>query len=111
MSEPNEPAPAAWPPWVQDWILPYLDDSILWPVLFALLGHVLLIIVPFLLQVWRYANPGAGIILVILMFGSGHLVHMELQAIGKPRGLTAVLVLMWLAALPCAWFAETTGVL
>lgn len=110
MEEPETSA-AGWPPWVQDWVLPYLDDSILWPVLFSLLGHVVIVIVPLMLQVLRYQNAGALMILLILLMGSGHLIRMELQALGKPRALTAVLVLMWLSSIPCVWFAEKTGVL
>lgn len=111
MDEQEQEAVGDWPEWVRDWVLPYLDDSILWPVLFALVAHVLIVIVPLMLQVWRYQNVGAGMMLLILLTASVHLARMEWQALGRPRGLTLVLTVVWLSSLPCVWLAETTGVL
>ena len=35
-SEPEPPAvDGGWPPWVQTWVMPYVRESALWPVLVA----------------------------------------------------------------------------
>lgn len=100
-----------WPLWVRDWVLPYVDDSILWPVAFALLAHVVIILVPLMLQVWRYGSV-AGAIGLLWLFGcTAYVVRMERAAVGRFGGITVALVLTWLSCIPTAWFCETTGVL
>lgn len=100
-----------WPEWVREWVLPYVDDSVLWPVAFSLLGHVVIVIVPLMLQVYRTGSGTAVFVLTLLAGGTGYLIKMELEAIRRPGVLTAVLSFMWLCSLPFAWFAESTGVL
>jgi hypothetical protein len=100
-----------WPVWVQEWVLPYLDDSVLWPVLFALLAHVALILVPLMLQVWRHGSFGGVIGLGWLFACTAYVVRMEHRAVGRFRGVSLVLGLTWGLSLPLAWLCESTGVI
>jgi hypothetical protein len=100
-----------WPLWVEEWVLPYLDDTILWPVLFSLLGHVVVVIVPLMLNVWRTGSVYAALLLAMLLGGTGYLMRMELHAVGRPGALSAVLLVMWLSSFPFVWFSLATGVL
>lgn len=100
-----------WPEWVRDWVIPYLDDSILWPVAISLLGHVVVVIVPLMLDVYRAGTVSSAVVLLVMLGVSGWLVRLELRAIKRPGALTGVLGAMWLVSLPFAWFAESTGVL
>lgn len=110
-AEGSEPERQAWPAWVQEWVLPYVDDSVLWPVAVSLLGHVVIVIVPLMLQVWRHGSVGAGVLLAALLVGTVWLVRMEALAVGRVGALTGVLAVMWAVSFPAAWFAEVTGVL
>ena len=110
MSEPEQPA-GDWPEWVRDWVIPYLDDSILWPVAVSLLGHVVVVIVPLMLDIYRHHNLTSVAVLLAMLAGSAWLVRIELRALGRPRAVTGVRAAMWLVSMPFAWFAERTGVL
>ena len=89
--------------------MPYLEDSALWPVAFALLGHVVVVIVPVMLLVWRGSAP-AWAPLLLLVSGSVYLLHMEFQAKRRPGALTVAVLLTWGCSLPLAYVAESTGI-
>jgi hypothetical protein len=100
-----------WPAWVETWVLPYVEEMALWPVLVALLGHVVVIVVPLMLHIYRN-GPGFNVfVLGLFVAASVWLVRMELRARGGPGGLTWVMLGTWLVSFPFAWFAESTGVL
>jgi len=98
-----------WPPWVETWVMPYLEDSALWPVAFALLGHVVVVIVPVMLLVWRGSVPAVAPLLLLLS-GSAYLLHMEFRAKRRPGVLSVAVLLTWGSSVPLAYVAETTGV-
>lgn len=99
-----------WPPWVVEWILPYVDDSLLWPVLFALLAHVAVVIVPLMTLVIRSQSPAAAAVLFMLAWLTVSLMAVEWRAIGRPGALTAVLGLTWGVCFPFAWYTADWGV-
>lgn len=100
-----------WPWWVEDWVLPYLEDSILWPVAFALLAHVLIVIVPLEVAWLRVQSAVALVLLAWLLVMTGFVARMEWRARdGRFGALTLSLVLIWLASPPLAWLTFTTGI-
>ena len=107
----DAPRGEGWPPWVERWVVPYVDDMLLWPVAFVLLIHVVLILVPLMLSVLRTGNPGAVGAVLLAGVASAHLIRMELRAVGRPKGLTVAVALVWACSFPLAWYAEGTGVL
>jgi hypothetical protein len=107
----DEPARGeGWPPWVEQWVLPYVDDIALWPVLVALLGHVAVILVPLMVQVIRNQSIPALGVLAMLAWNSWLVVRMELRAIGRAGRLTAAMLGTWTISLPLAWWTESIGV-
>lgn len=114
MSEPKvepTPTPSAWPQFVQTWVLPYIREPMLWPVLIAVLGHVVLLVALDMLAVYRSGDAGAVVMLVLMMAATIYLVVREVRIVGRPAGVSATLVLSWLASVASAVGAEYTGVL
>ena len=108
---PDHIPPPSWPPWVQEWVLPYLSEPALWPVLVALLGHVVVVIVPLMLAVARHGSVAAALALVGLLGGSVAVVRWEWRVHGRPSGVTVAVLSTWLMSLVSAWGADHLGVL
>lgn len=109
--EPERNASSAWPAWVEQWILPYLEDMSLWPVLVAVLGHVLVVLVPLELAFVRGPSLAAAAVLSVLLVVTFEMVRMEIRALRRPGWLTAIGIGMWVASVPCAYYAGSTGIL
>lgn len=73
------------------WVLPYVRQAELWPVLLALLGHVWVVFALAMLSAWRAGNPLAYFPLGVLLFFSAGSVRWEVRERG---GLGAVTVLL-----------------
>jgi len=108
---PDAAAPPAWPLWVEEWVLPYLREPALWPVLLALLGHVVVVIAPLCLAVARTGSGWALLGLLMLAAGSAWLCRWELSVRGRPGSVAATVGLTWLVSLVSAWGADRLGVL
>jgi len=105
------PTDSGWPPWVEEWVLPFIEDSGLWPVLFALLGHVVVLVAPVLLVAWR-SRSGAGLAPLVLLVGlSVWLVRLDLARRRGIGPLSAMVGLVWVAGVGLAAVCEHTGVL
>ena len=104
-----EPAVPGWPVWIETWVLPYVREPSLWPVLVALLGHVVVGIAPLVLYVVRTGSVEAGLVLVGLVLASVGLVGFEVFRFRWPGGVTAALVATWATSLGLAWVADRTG--
>lgn len=100
-----------WPPWVEDWVLPYVTEPALWPVLLALLGHVVVVIAPLVLAVARTGSLYAVAGLVVLAAVSAVFVRWELRVRGRPSAVTGAVVGTWIVSLVSAWGADRLGVL
>ena len=104
-----EPLPPGWPDWVETWVLPYVRDEALWPVLVALLGHVVVIFAPLVLYVVRTRSPTALGALSLLVLASVGLVGFETVRFRRPGGVTLVVLATWAVSLGLAWLADRTG--
>lgn len=102
-------APRGWPPWMDRWVLPFVRESGLWPVLFALVGHVLVLIAPMLLHLWR-GDVSASLPLTVTILGSFWLCKTEHESTGRLGGMTVVVLGSWIASFGLAWLADATGV-
>ena len=97
-----EPAPGPkqndWPEWVQKWVIPYVKEELMWPVIFALWSHFVMAMAVVLAFGWR-ENVFLGAALVFLLLsGSGRLVWFEIQVIRRPGWIFLFLVVSWVAA-------------
>ncbi len=84
-----------WPDWFEKWVLPFLGETALWPVLVAVIGHIVALQTLILLTAWRQPLPlgafGAGLLLVI----SGRLAWTELSFYERPGPMTWFILLCW----------------
>jgi hypothetical protein len=96
---------------MEQWLLPYLREPVLWPVLVALLGHVVVGLAPLMLTVWRTGNSTAIFLLSVLLLGTAGLVGFEGVRFHRPGAVTLACVLTWLSGGALAWLGERTGVL
>ena len=100
----------AWPPWVQTWVLPYLQDRALWPVAFALLGHVVVVLVPLMLWAIRSLNPIPMLAIALMLVASVHASIIERRAIGRSSVVAIALFLLWAVSVGVAWVTDRTGI-
>ncbi|MEZ4316934.1 MAG: hypothetical protein R3F61_05510 [Myxococcota bacterium] len=103
-------SPAGWPPWVQQWVMPFLQESGLWPVLVAILGHVVILIAPMLAALSR-GNRAMSLPITVVVMVSFWLCRTEYEATGRLRGVTLVVVLVWLASIALGAVAGHYGIL
>jgi hypothetical protein len=96
---------------MEQWLLPYLREPVLWPVLVALLGHVMVGLAPLMLLVWRTGNGTALVLLGGLLLGTAGLVTFEGVRFGRPGPVTFTCALTWLSSGALAWLGESTGFL
>lgn len=106
-----DPIVSGWPAWLEQWILPYLREPSLWPVLIAVMGHVVVVVVALELDVWREGSIGSGITLAALIAATAGGCGFEVRRVGGPGALTYTLALTWAASVGGAWIAARTGVL
>lgn len=103
------PSASGWPAWIDEWVLPYLENRALWPVWVAVIGHVVVAVAGIVLVGLRTGLPEAWIGVGLAVVGSAWLVVREARASG-PGGVTLTVVLAWLGALGLVGLAEATGI-
>lgn len=99
-----------WPGWIERWVMPYVAESGLWPVLAALLGHVVLVIAPVLLGLWR-GNPAMALPLTVMIMISVWIIRTEWAGYGRPARASVVVGLTWCAAVVLAYVGDRTDLL
>lgn len=108
---PPPPEQGPWPGWVARWVLPYVEESALWPVFLVLLLHVSLAIAFLAVSaIWRGFLP-AWMGLWFFVIGSIEVVRMEWRARKKLGGFAFSVALVWVAAAGLAWLSGTYGLL
>lgn len=98
-----------WPAWIEQWVIPYVREPALRPVLIALLGHVVVVLVPLLLAVARTGDGWAVALLVASAALTLAALVVELRALRRPGAVALAALACWAAALGGAWFADATG--
>lgn len=104
MTEPEEPEVEAVPPSrFERWVLPYVQNSLLRPVLFALLGHVALGIAVLGSLLVRHGNLLALAGIAATLAATAGLVRQELRVSGRPGGFSLAIALTWVGAIVLTW--------
>lgn len=99
MSDEERPPPDnRWPDWVEEWVIPYMEEPFLWPVLVAILGHIVILLAFLLVGAWRegISPPLAGI--AALGVVSVGLVNAEVRYRRRPGAVAITVVLTWLVS-------------
>jgi len=107
----DEPTPSAWPPFLAQWVVPYLKEPSLWPVAMALLGHVVVVLAPLMLMVKRSGSWWAGAGLCVAAAVSAWAVRCEWLDDGGPRSVAVATACVWLLSVAAAWYGGNAGYL
>ncbi len=109
----TQPPPTADPviAWAEKWVLPYLLEDELWPILFALLGSALCLLTVLLVHAWRADTPWMIGAVVFLFLAAVDVARREIAVRRRPGALTAVLAGLWFGAAVAAYFAGRSGLL
>jgi hypothetical protein len=97
--------------WDERWLLPYVEDSTLWPVLLVLIAHFAAFVAPVLLMTVRDHRVSGVIAMLGLLFLSVQTIRYELGRRGKLGALTWVLLSTWALSVAAAVVAHRTGFL
>lgn len=92
------------------WILPYFEDSSLWPVLLVVLAALAAFMTPILLRS-LYLDLRALIALALIAFGTVQLVRWEWRVRGRPGGLSGAVAVVWALAVAATLYGIRTGLL
>lgn len=90
---------------VDRWVLVFVREPTLWPVLVVLIGHAVALLAPLLLWALRDGRSGPLVLLSLLGAGSLSGVAWELRRRG-PGALTGLLASTWLLSAGAAWLAN-----
>ncbi len=105
------PPETPFPDWVDRWVIPFAGESIMWPILVALVGHTSTLLALVVLVAWRRPLPFGLFGLVLTLAITGRLAWVELSFYRRPRHLTWFCVGTWLLAVVIAWGGARLGVL
>jgi hypothetical protein len=110
--EQVEPYPATTPTEDEEprgvdlWIMPYLRDSALWPVLIVLIVHVVAFGTPILLYAVRDQRPGPIIGVAILVLLSLRGFVWEIRTRKTFGAISWLIVVSWISSFVAAYFAN-----
>ncbi|MFQ5698135.1 MAG: hypothetical protein ACE5IL_07605 [Myxococcota bacterium] len=98
-------------PWLERWLLPYMRESLLWPVLAAIVGHIVAVVAPALLYALRDHSPLGALALALLLALSVGGAHEEVRQCGRPGALGGVILVTWILSGAVALAADHYGLL
>jgi hypothetical protein len=104
---PEEPEPRDW---VDRFILPFVREPTLWPVLIVLVAHVVAFLGPAMIFAVRDGGRGSMAVLALLAALSALVVRFEWRREGRPSALTALTVTTWAASIAFAYLAHHTHI-
>ena len=96
--------------WVDRFVLVFVRESTLWPVLFVIIGHVVVFTAPVLLLSMRDGRPSAFVALALLLFFSVQIVRADWSRGGRLAALSVLVAVVWALSLAAAWLANDTGI-
>ena len=96
--------------WIDRWILYWVRESTLWPILLVLIGHAVAFVGPLMIWSVREGDVGSGVTLVALAVGTVLLMRVEIRARKRPGALAGLLLSTWALTGLCAWGAARSGI-
>jgi hypothetical protein len=94
---------ASQPDGVERWILPYLEESTLWPVLIVLVAHIVAFVAVALLFAIRDHRTLAIAVVAMLALFSPRVVRYEWRRRGRPASLSVGLAVIWICSFVAAY--------
>ncbi|TNE86021.1 MAG: hypothetical protein EP330_24105 [Deltaproteobacteria bacterium] len=98
-----------WPLWMRDWVLPYVLEPALLPVLIAIAGHFVVIYALMLVSVYREGWAGSWGWLAFSVASSSAPAVWEITLFKRPGGINLVVALTWISAILMAWSGLRSG--
>jgi hypothetical protein len=98
-----------WPLWYQRSILPFIEESALWPVLIAIWGHLVVALAAYILHQYRTVSPLLGLLGIWLCFLSYKAIQFERTHRGRMAGLSFTVISSWLCSVLLAKFVDYSG--
>ena len=94
------------PQGVDLWVMPYLRDSALWPVLVVLIAHVVAFVAPVLLYAVRDGRIGPRVAIGIVVLLSLRGIYWEIRSRKTFGAIAWLIVVCWLSSFVAAYFAN-----
>jgi hypothetical protein len=88
------------------WVMPYLRDSSLWPVLIVLIIHVSAFITPLILYAVRDGRSGPAAATCIVLFLTVRGFYWEISTRKKFGAVCWLIVTCWFTSFAAAYFAD-----
>ena len=101
---------SAYGPWAERWLLPFVRDSTLWPVLLVAIGHAAAFLAPALLLAVRERRLAAQAAVLLLAALTVTSVGKEVRRHRRLGALNAVILCAWLLGVVLAVLADRYGV-
>lgn len=108
--EDPEPIGGAYGPWVERFILPFVREGPLWPILIVVMSHAAAFLAPLLLLSLRDRTSAAGAALAGVALLSAGVVRYEVRRLRRISALSGVLFATWLLSAVLAWIADRYGI-
>lgn len=96
---------------LERWVLPYFEDSTLWPVLLVVLAAIAAFLAPVLASAVRDLHLLSIVAAALALLGSIRLVVWEWRVRGRPGGIGAGVIVIWGLAAVAAWYGARGGLL
>jgi hypothetical protein len=93
------------------WVLPYIEDSSLWPVLAVVVAALAAFLTPILLLATRHLDLRGIVATALAVFATFRAVRWEWRLRGRPGGLAAALLVVWGLAIGALVYGTRTGLL
>lgn len=94
---------------VERYVMPFVREPTLWPVLIVLLAHAAAFVAPAMIFAVRDEGRGSAVVLLVLALLSAAVVRFEVRRRGRPASLTAVLGVTWALSVALAVVADRAG--
>jgi len=95
---------------VDRFVLVFVRESTLWPILIVIVGHMVVFIAPVMLIAARELRPSALVAMAVLVWLSVNLVRYDRRRAGRLSQLTALALVVWTLSVVTAVAAHWYGI-
>jgi hypothetical protein len=96
---------------VDRWVMPYVSDSTLWPVLIVVLAHIAAFIAPVVLFAVRDRHYPAMVAVLGTLYLTYGILRYDLRRFRRPATLSLLALITWITSLLAAYYGGAKGFL
>lgn len=97
------------PSTVENWLMPYVEDQMLWPVLLVLLLHAAAFVAPVLILAFRDLKTGPIFSIGLLLFLSARVFRYDWRVRRRFGAFSWTVVATWVLSIGAAYASHRTG--